>query len=203
MFTIFLKLLFLKIVFYENMYFTKKYVVYVLCFLYIVHFYQFWPNLVRQTQPDKLGYFSKKDWKSHAISKYASVYTFITREQHSPQTLSTKFTPCSPLCNLICVHIPIFGRYTWYLMFYNRKTTENLGKMGHFPQGDLPGERTSFLQKWQKILCNINLHPVAIIYRKVTKFPKKFFGQVTTLFTHEDQWAHISSFLYTTPVTWW
>ena len=166
----------------------------------------FLPILTKVGQTDSTGqtgvFFQKRLKISCNIKICVSTHFYTKRSTFTTNAFHPGYTVFTLVESDMCTH-PYFRALHLVFNVLYQKNNRKFGQNGTFSQGALPGERTSFLQKWQKILCNINLHTVAVIYRKVTKFPKKFFGQIATIFTHEDQCAHISSFLCTTSVTWW
>ena len=102
-----------------------------------------------------------------------------------------------------CTQFPIFDRYPRKLMINNKKTSQNLWKMGPISRRNLPGKNWSFLQKWQKIVFTIKIRGVSLFCKNCVKFSKKIFWQIWPIFDLGGHVVHNSPFLLITPVNWW
>ena len=84
-----------------------------------------------------------------------------------------------------------------------QKNKLKFGKKGtNFPTYS-PGKKWSFLQKWQKIVHNITIRTVSLLYKKCVKCAKNIFCQIWSIFNLGEHAVHTPPFLCITSVYWW
>ena len=98
----FFKITFLKIIFYESIHFTKKYVASVLCFFQVTHFWQFCTNLVRRGSLCQNLVIFVKMVKIVRNVNVRAVSFFHKSTQNSQKTFSVKCDQFSTSGNMLC-----------------------------------------------------------------------------------------------------